>query len=160
VHCGSPPPGPGTGPALRRGRYRRLAGDRGNAALELVILGFILFMFIALMIAVGRVTTAQDAVDAAARDAARQASIALTPAAAQAAAVSSAQAALRQDGLTCAPIITPDLTGFSAPLGQSAPVSVTVTCTVSLADLSVPGMPGSATLRSTFSSPLDPFRAR
>lgn len=160
MHRGSPPPGANAGNAPRRARSDRPAGDRGNAALELVIIGFILFMFIALMIAVGRVTTAQDAVDAAARDAARQASIALSPSSAQAAAVASAQAALRQDGLNCTPIVVPDVAGFSAPLGQSAPVSVTVTCTVSLADLSVPGMPGSATLRSTFSSPLDPYRAR
>jgi Flp pilus assembly protein TadG len=160
VHRGSPPSGSDAGTAPRQAGPRFPADDGGNAALELVIIGFILFMIIALVIAVGRVTTAQDAVDAAARDAARQASIALTPAAAQATAVSSAEAALRQDGVNCTPIVTPDVTGFSAPLGQSAPVSVTVTCTVSLASLSVPGMPGSATLRSTWSSPLDPFRSR
>jgi hypothetical protein len=35
-----------------------------------------------------------------------------------------------------------------------------VTCTVRLADLLVPGLPGSRTLTSTFVSPLDPYRSR
>jgi hypothetical protein len=39
-------------------------------------------------------------------------------------------------------------------------VSATVTCTVSLSDLLVPGLPGSRTLTATFTSPLDPFRER
>ena len=97
---------------------------------------------------------------AAARDAARQASISLNPGQAQTAALSSAMTALDQDGLDCRPVVTVDTSGFGVPVGQPATVSATVTCTVSLSDLLVPGLPGSRTLTATFTSPLDPFRER
>ena len=92
--------------------------------------------------------------------AARQASLARSPAAAIAAAQLSADAAISQDGLDCNPVVNVDTVGFSAPLGQPAEVSATVTCIVPLADLVVPGLPGSKTLSYTFSSPLDPYRGR
>jgi len=75
-------------------------------------------------------------------------------------ALASAQAALSQDGLDCSPAVTVNTAGFGVPVGQPAQVSATVTCTVPLGDLIVPGMPGSRTLRAFFTSPLDPFRAR
>ena len=54
-----------------------------------------------------------------------------------------------------------DTTGFSVPVGEPAQVSATVTCAVRLSDLTaVPGMPGSRALTATFTSPLDPYRAR
>ena len=136
------------------------AGDAGNAALELVILAPVLLILIGLIIAAGRTTVAQGSLDAAARDAARQASIARSPAAALQAAQLSAQAALNQDGLDCTPLVTVATGGFSAPLGQPAAVSATVTCRVPLADLLVPGMPGSKFLSASFTSPLDPYRGR
>jgi Flp pilus assembly protein TadG len=140
-------------------RPRRRA-DAGNAPLELVILAPVIIMLIALVIAVGRISVATGAISAAARDAARQASISLSPAAAQAAALASADAALANDGLDCAPTVTPDLAGFAAPPGQPSTVTVTVSCTVPLADLTVPGMPGSKTLTAQFTSPIDPYRQR
>ena len=142
-----------TGP----GTTGRQAGD---AALEVVILAPVLIFLLALVIAAGRTSSADTAVAAAARDAARQASIARTPAAAQAAALTSAQAALSQDGLDCAPTVTVDTAGFGVPVGQPAAVSADVSCTVPLSDLLLPGLPGSKTLRAAFTSPLDPFRAR
>lgn len=137
------------------------AHDAGNAALELVVLAPVLFILIALVVAAGRTSIAQGAVDAAARDAARQASISLTPAAAQAAALASAQAALSQDGLDCRPRVYVDASQFtSVQVGQPASVSALVVCQVPLSDLVVPGLPGSRTLRGQFSSPLDPYRER
>jgi hypothetical protein len=38
-------------------------------------------------------------------------------------------------------------------------VTVTVICRVSVADLSVPGMPGSVVVRATSSAPIDPYRS-
>lgn len=140
-----------------RSRGRR---DAGNAALELVVLAPVLLFLLGLVIAAGRTSIAQGSVDAAARDAARQASISLTPQAAQAAALSSASAALSQDGLDCDPVVTVDTSEFSVPVGEPATVSATVSCTVRLSDLLVPGLPGSETLTSTFTSPLDPYRER
>ena len=139
---------------------RRGPRDEGNAPLELVILAPVVFLLLAFVVAAGRTSIAQGSVAAAARDAARQASISLTPGAAQTAALSSAMTALGQNGLDCRPVVTVDTAGFGIPVGQPATVSATVTCTVSLSDLLVPGLPGSRTLTATFTSPLDPFRER
>jgi Flp pilus assembly protein TadG len=136
------------------------AADAGNAALELVILAPVILFLLGLVIAAGRTSVAQGSVAAAARDAARQASISLTPAAAETAALSSAQAALGQDGLNCNPVVRVNVSGFGVPVGEPASVQATVICRVSLSNLLVPGMPGSRTLRATFTSPLDPFRGR
>ncbi len=134
--------------------------DRGNAALELVILTPIVMFLIGLVIAAGRTSVAQGSVNAAAREAARQASIAPNAASARQVASSTARAALRGDGLQCQPVVAVDLSGFAVPVGLPARVSATVTCTEPLADLLVPGVPGSRTLRATFTSPLDPYRSR
>jgi Flp pilus assembly protein TadG len=142
---------------MRSGRPDR---DRGNAALELVILAPVIIFFLGLMIAAGRTSIAQGSVDAAARDAARQASISRTPAEAETAALASARTALGQDALDCKPVVTVDVAGFAVPVGLPAQVTAQVTCQVSLSDLLVPGMPGSKTLTATFTSPLDPYRAR
>jgi Flp pilus assembly protein TadG len=135
-------------------------GDRGNAALELVILAPVVVFLIGFVIAAGRTSVAQGSVNAAAREAARQASIAPNAATAQTAAVSTARAALRGDGLQCNPTVSLNLGGFGVPVGEAGRVSATVTCTEPLADLLVPGVPGARTLRATFTSPLDPFRSR
>lgn len=142
------------------GRPRKTRGEAGVASLELVILAPAIFAILALVIAAGRTSIADGAVAAAARDAARQASVASTPGEAQATALASARAGLRQDGLDCSPDVTVSTGGFSVPAGQQANVSAAVTCTVSLSDLLVPGMPGARTLRASFTSPLDPYRAR
>ena len=134
--------------------------DAGNAALELVILAPVILFLLGLVIAAGRTSVARGSVAAAARDAARQASISLTPGAAQTAALSSARAALGQDGLNCDPVVTVNVSGFGVAVGEPANVQATVTCRVSLSSLVVPGMPGSKTLRATFTSPLDPYRGR
>jgi hypothetical protein len=142
------------------GSRRRAGADDGNAALELLILAPVIVALIGLVIAAGRTSVAQGSVDAAAREAARQASISLSPAAARQAALSSANAALHADGLHCKPAVTLLLTGFNTPLGQPAQVSASVSCTVRLSDLLVPGIPGSRRLTANFTSPLDPYRSR
>jgi Flp pilus assembly protein TadG len=137
-----------------------LRGDSGNAAVEIAPVSLIFVAFLALIAATGRITVAQTAITGAARDAARQASIARTPEAAQAAATQSALATLRSDGLDCDPAVTINTGGFSVPVGQPAQVTATVTCAVRLSGLLVPGIPGSRTITGTSSSPLDPFRGR
>jgi Flp pilus assembly protein TadG len=145
---------------IARAADRRRTGDAGNAALELVILAPVLLGLLGLVIAAGRTTIAQSAVDAAATDAARQASIALTPATAQAAAEASARAALRNDAIDCMPVVMLDLSQFGTLPGHPAVVRATVSCTVSLASLAVPGLPGSVRLQGSFASPLDIYRSR
>ncbi len=150
---------------MRLARARRPRGDAGSAALELVVLAPVLLVLLALVIAAGRTSIAKSSVDAAARDAARQASLALSPAAAQQAGVASARQALAADGLDClVEKVVVDtggpLAGFGLPAGTPATVSATVSCTVPLSDLFLPGLPGAHTMTATFSSPLDVFRER
>jgi TadE-like protein len=137
-------------------------GERGNAALELVILAPVIVLLIGMVVAAGRTTIAQGSVDAAARDAARQASIARSPADALADAQASASAVLAGESLDCTPTIEmPGLDqAFATPVGDPASVTAVVSCTVSLSDLLVPGLPGSRRLTGTFTSPIDPFRGR
>jgi hypothetical protein len=147
-----------------RGRLaaRKAKDERGNAPLELVLIAPIILMLIGLIIAVGRTSIAQGAVDAAARAAARQASIAPSEGVAQQAALSGAMAALRSDGLDCRPTVSlPGLgVAFGTQPGQLAEVHARVVCVVQLSDLVVPGVPGSIRLTATFTSPLDPYRSR
>ena len=155
----------GHGPAQRRasrgrGWRGRWMADDGNAALELVILAPVLLALLGLVIAAGRTSIAQGSVDAAARDAARQASIALTPTAARLAGQASARAALREDGLDYTPAVAVNTGQFAIPPGQPASVTATVSCTVPLANLALPGLPGAVTLRARFTSPLDVYRSR
>lgn len=149
-------------PARVRAGLRALRADRGNAPLELVLLAPVILMVIGLVIAAGRVSTAQAAVDAAAREAARQASVAPSAAVAHQAAISGALSALTADGLDCQPIVqTPNLNGaFNSAIGTPAAIRVVVTCVVRLSDLLVPGVPGSHKLTARFTSPLDPYRSR
>lgn len=137
------------------------ADDRGLAALELVILAPVIVLLIGFMIAAGRTSIAQGAIDAAARAAARQASVAPSLGAAQHAAYAGARTALRGDGLNCQPIVTlPGVRGaFGSQVGQSVEIHAFVACDVQLSDV-IPGIPGSIRLTASFSSPLDPFRSR
>jgi Flp pilus assembly protein TadG len=143
------------------GHHKPVGADDGNAALELVILAPVLLALLGLVIAAGRTSIAQGSVDAAARDAARQASISLTPAAAQAAGQASALAALRQDGLDCKPVVLINVSEFTTTQpGEPATVTASVRCTVSLSNLALPGLPGSVGLQAEFTSPLDVYRSR
>jgi Flp pilus assembly protein TadG len=149
--------------AYRRRRQPGQPTEAGNAALELLILAPVLILLICMVIAAGRIAVARGAIDAAARDAARQASIARSPQDALSTARATAGAELGGEHLNCS-VLTVGLPGvyraFATPLGQPASVTATVRCTVSLSDLILPGLPGSVPLTFSFSSPLDPFRGR
>jgi hypothetical protein len=87
--------------------------------------------------------------------AARAASLARDPGSAAVDATSTAQAELARGHITCSPLaVSPDTADFT-PGGQ---VSVQVSCTVSLAGLSLLHLPGAETLTSQFTSPIDTWR--
>jgi Flp pilus assembly protein TadG len=135
--------------------------DRGSASLELAILGPALLLLLGLVIAAGRIAVSGGAIEAAARDAARQASIARDPANAAAGARAAAMDTLAEQDLRCATLtVHLDTTGFTAPVGAPAQVTARVSCVVALADLAVPGLPGTKTLQASFASPLDSYRER
>jgi len=140
---------------------RSVRSDEGSAAIEAAILLPALIMFLCMAIAGGRIVTSGAKIDSAAEDAAREASIHRTAAAAQGAARSAAAESLEDQGIRCASTsVSINTGGLSVPVGQVGTVSVTVTCTVNLADLLLPGVPGAKTLTSTATSVVDQYRQR
>jgi Flp pilus assembly protein TadG len=137
-------------------RGRRIRGEDGQAIAELVIVAPVLLLVIVLMVALGRVDSAQGDVESAARAGVQAAVVQADAGAAQTQASSAVTSTLVGAGLTCpSPQITTNTSNFVA--GGS--VSVTVTCVTSLADVSVPGVPGSKTLTATSVAHIDQFRA-
>ena len=133
--------------------------ERGSVTLELVILAPALIIALLFVIAAGRIAEAHQAVEAAARDAARQASIARDPATARTNALSSAQAVLSREGMNCPARVTVDTNGFARPVGRPATVTAHVTCTIHLADVASAGI-ASTTVTASFASPIDPYRGK
>ncbi|WP_344406866.1 TadE family protein [Streptomyces longisporus] len=141
--------------ALRRG------GDRGSASVEVAVIAPAIIALLGLMVAFGRVTDADGAVDAAAHAAARAASLERDATSAQTQARAAADDSLSGDGVTCQSTdVTVDTSGYSLDVGQAATVSATVSCTARLSDIGLPGLPGAKTLTATFTSPIDTYRGR
>jgi Flp pilus assembly protein TadG len=138
---------------------QRVGGDRGSMTLELVVWAPGLLLLIGLLAVAGRVNSAHGAVEQAAVQAARTASIARTSAAASSQAQIAAEQSLAGQGLQCTRVtVTLDTSGFAAPPGQPATVSATVTCPIQLSDLPFPGL--TRTVSRTAVSSLDTFRER
>jgi Flp pilus assembly protein TadG len=141
-------------------RAGRVRGDEGSVAIEAAIVIPPLIMFVCLALAGGRIVTSGAKIDAAAEDAAREASIHRTAASAQVAAQAAAAESLDDQGIACASSsVAIDTSGLSLPVGQVGTVTVTVKCTVNLSDLLLP-VPGAKTLTSTATSVVDAFRGR
>lgn len=149
--------------AMRRMRAA-VRRDRGSAAIEAAVVAPVLIAFLSLVFLVGRLVLARSAVDEAARDAARQASLSRDAATARSTAVTTGEATLRQNNLHCSDLhVTPDPDlpdQFAKQVGQLAQIHVTVTCVVSYADLGMPGLPGTKTITSEFWSVIDWWRPR
>lgn len=141
--------------------WRRRRDERGSAAIEAAILAPPLLLLIGVAIVGGRIQVAGGAIEEAAHDAARAASISRTKAEANTAAFAAAGATLSQEGLHCASLsVVPNLAGFDVPVGQPATVSVSVTCVVDFSDLFGGGLPGAKSMTATYTSVLDTFRTR
>ena len=144
-------------PGRFRGRAESRAmsrADRGSLAIELVILTPILVLFMAVLVALGRIVEAQGQVDGAARDAARAASIAQDSGAALGDAQTAADGDLIGAG-KCAD--TPNVTfGGGTDLVPGGVVNVIVTCRVGLPALSFIGFQ-TKTITGHASAPIDTF---
>ncbi|WP_091458822.1 TadE/TadG family type IV pilus assembly protein [Micromonospora inyonensis] len=154
---------------LRSGR------ERGSVSVEVAVLAP---AFVALMVlagVAGRTAVGAEAIQAAAHDAARAASISRDAGTGQDAAVAAARKQLDWQGLNCVGPPSFTFTGsvdgaptsfaaaYAAAPGQPAAVSVQVSCTVSFADIhlsSLPGMPAGRLVSARFTSPLDSYRSR
>lgn len=136
--------------------------DHGSVSVEIAILAPAFLLLIVLAAVAGRTAIAQNAVDLAAHEAARTASLARTATAAEIDGETAASATLNQQGLDCGDTlqVAVDTSGFAAAIGEPATVTATVSCTVSFADLVMPGVPGGKTVVATYVSPLDRYRSR
>ncbi|GAB7003974.1 pilus assembly protein [Nocardioides sp. AN3] len=141
-------------PRLRLRAVRH--GSRGSAAIEAAIGVPAFALFVGLIICGGRVATTHQALESAAADAARSASIARDQHTATTDARTAATVSITNQQIHCHNIaVRIDTSTFDKPAGESGAVHVTVSCRLDLSDLSVPGVPGSRVLTATMSSPVD-----
>ncbi|WFE36844.1 TadE/TadG family type IV pilus assembly protein [Micromonospora sp. WMMD975] len=154
---------------------RPVPRDRGSVSIEVAVLAPAFIGLMVLAGVVGRTAVADEAVESAAHDAARAASLARTAADGRKAAQQAARDQLNWSGLRCTAPPRLDLTGsvagkatsfnraYRSAAGVPATVTVTVTCTVSFEDMrapGLPGVPGGKTVSARFTSPLDTYRSR
>lgn len=136
-------------------------GECGSASVEAVVGLPAFVLFVGLIIVGGRTATTHSALESAAADAARSASIARTSYQAEEDARSAARASLSNQEIQCLNVdLSVDTSDFNRPVGSQGMVAVTVQCRLDLSDLSVPGVPGSRVIKATMSSPLDTWRER
>jgi Flp pilus assembly protein TadG len=123
--------------------------------LELVLLVPAFLVMIYLIVGLGRLTTAREDIDGAARDAARAGSLGRSADEARASAEDTAARALGSHDITCDDLqVEVDTSEFRA----GGWVRVDLSCTVGLADLTGTWAPGSKTLRAHGLAVVDTFR--
>jgi Flp pilus assembly protein TadG len=146
-----------------RNAFHRLLhrSETGSMSVELVMLAPVMALVILLLIAGGRIALASNAAEAAANAAAREASLSRTTTAAQQNANAAAQTSMQQSGYACTTLnVLIDDSGLNVPLGQVGTVSGTITCTLNLSDIALPGLPGTWTIERNATSPVDAYRER
>jgi Flp pilus assembly protein TadG len=135
--------------------------ESGSATVELALLAPGLLLLVGLLIFGGRNALAAGAVEQAAVDAARAASLARTGPDAQAAAHAAADRATADQGLACQSVtVQVDTSGFDTAPGQDGRVTAAVACTLRLSDLGLPGLPGTKTVSGSAVSVIDTYRER
>lgn len=135
--------------------------ERGSASIDATIGVPAFALFVGLIIFGGRTATTHEALQSAAADAARSASLARNADVARADAREAATASITNQKIGCSAVdVAVDTSDFNKQPGVPGSVSVTVACLLDLSDLAVPGVPGSRVLRSTMSSPIDTWRER
>lgn len=136
--------------------------ERGAAAVEFAVVVPALLLIAGMLIGAGRLANAQVAVQQWADSSARTASLARDSATAQ----SQARAVIASDaaasGVRCRPgwTLELDASAFGRPVGTPGEVRSSVVCPIPLADLLVPGFPGSVSVRAESTSTLDRYRGR
>lgn len=133
-------------------------GERGAVSTEfaVVMTGF-LTAFMLLIVFAGRVAQAENDVRSAAQEAARAASLAGSPAQADADARRMAEANLTSSGLSCGNGLD-----VAVGLGQYQPggwVSVAITCSASFSDVASLSVPGTRNFTSIATEVIDTYRS-
>ena len=135
--------------------------ERGSAAIEAAIGVPAFALFVGLIIFGGRTSAAHEALQSAAADGARSASMARDGETARTDARSAVMASIANQQLGCGDVhVSVDTSDFAKQPGVPGSVTVRVSCRLDLADLAVPGVPGSRVMDGTMSSPIDTWRQR
>ena len=134
----------------------RRRDETGMAAAELVLLTPLALAVLGFLVLAGRLSTVRADVAAASRDAARAASLERAYSEAATAARDTASASLAGRHVTCTDlgVTVSDPAGFVA----GGEVAVTVSCAVSLADVALPGIPGTRRVQAQAAEVLDRWR--
>ena len=127
------------------------AGERGSMSVEMIVLVPVLLLIVMIAVAGGRLVSAEGMVQAAARDAARAASIERSAGDADAAARRSLAAADTANAQCSGGV---DVGGF----GRGGTVTATVSCRVELSDLGLVFLPGATTVTASSTAPVDTWR--
>ena len=127
------------------------AGERGSMSVEMIVLVPVLLLIVMIAVAGGRLVSAEGMVQAAARDAARAASIERSAGEADAAARRSLAAADTANAQCSGGV---DVGGF----GRGGTVTATVSCRVELSDLGLVFLPGATTVTASSTAPVDTWR--
>lgn len=140
---------------------QRRRTERGSVTVELALVVPALVLVLGLLVAGGRLWFARTTVAEAAQSAARAASLARTAGAAAVEGRAAGQASLGTAGLQCAASsVQVQTAAFGVPVGTPATVGSTVSCTVPLGDIVIPGLPGSIQLTGEGAAALDTYRSR
>jgi Flp pilus assembly protein TadG len=135
--------------------------ERGSAAIEAAIGVPAFALFVGLIVFGGRTASTHEALQSAAVDGARSASLARDAQTAHTEAREAAVASIANQKIGCSVVdVTVGTIDFNKEPGVPGWVDVTVACRLNLSDLAVPGVPGSRVMRATMSSPIDTWRER
>ena len=133
----------------------RARAEHGGAAVEFAIVAPVLIMMFLFIFGLGRLATAREAVEGAARDGAREASIARSAGSADSTARQVVDDTLVDKKVSCSNRQVTVDTGNFRPDGT---VTVHVVCTVANGDVIMSGLPGSSKLHSDFVAWVDRYR--
>jgi Flp pilus assembly protein TadG len=131
----------------------RRRGERGSMAVEIVILAPVMLAFMMLVVAAGRLVAVKGDLEAASRDAARAASLERDTGTAEARAREVVDASLDKQTTRC---LGTSLGGSNFVAGGF--VRVSLDCQVSYDGLGLIGLPGSVTVKTSSTAPIDTYR--
>lgn len=133
----------------------RLHGDRGSVAVEVAVIAPAFVFLMLLVVYAGRISEAESDVNRAASEAARAASLRQHPTDAASDADAVARENLTAAGVRCDALTVDVDTGEFRPGGR---VGVTVSCTASMSDVTLLGVPGERTFSARSVEVIDRYR--
>ena len=133
--------------------------EHGGAAVEMVVVAPLLILMLLFVVGLGRLGTAREAVDGAARDGAREASIARSTGDATDTAKQIAADTLAEKNVSCPnPNVDVQYGPMPGKLTAGGTVTVKVDCVVQNGDVVLSGLPGTSTLHGSSTAVVDTYR--